>query len=191
MDVATNNSVNNEKQMDITKYIITSVLKEDVRKTSVNSYNQFISVPQQQVLSTLKNIEAITFKILRMLVEINGGYLKLKNNIYHNIKKDTIVILKNKEANRSAAADHVMLEKLQEEYPDVSRIAIVVINASDEKMILPASDNGSNEIQLYYGGRSFSYLFGDREGYKIKMTIKEEIRDYMFKLANEFISTFP
>ena len=171
-----------KNDIDITKYIVTSVLKEDAGRAAANAYNHFLSVPQQQLLSNLKNMDTIIFKILKKLLEINGGYLRLKNNVYHNIQSDTIVILKTKETSRiSAASSQAMLE---EEYPDVSRIAIVVFNASDEKVTIPES-----RVELFYGDSAFTYLFGEG-GNKTKMKIKEEISSHMYNLANEFISTF-
>ena len=86
--------------MDTTKYFIDAVLKEGTR-TTANGYYHFITIPQQQLLNNLKNMDTIIFKILKKLVEINGGYYKVKNNVYRNIKTDTIVILKNKDTRLS------------------------------------------------------------------------------------------
>ena len=168
--------------MDITKYVIASVLKEDAsRATTSNAYNHFLSVPQQQLLSNLKNMDVIIFRILKKQLEINGGHLRVKNNVYHNIQRDTIIILKIKETSRATLREAI----LEEEYPDASRIAIVVFNASDEKVTIPNS-----KIELFYGNHAFTYLFGAEEGIKLKMKIKEEIAALLKNLLTEFISTF-
>ena len=167
--------------MDATTIVISTMIKED-RKFTPNNYDFFVSPSQQLTLSKLKTVGSRSLRAVSKLIETSGNFLKLRENVYRDLRQERLSIVALKAKEPSHRSKEVFLTQMQTLYP-TSQFTLAVLHSSDEDANLIC--NGY-QVRLVYGRLAFAFLFGDKAP-DIIPKIQQEVREYFKGLGKEIL----